>query len=167
MLLFPSKPASLHHASALKTGADILCLPRVLKTYPALDCVFVNSGIQSQTRLSRAAEFDLAKFHNEINVNFTSVVNLSIKFLPHLQAQNTPTSLIITGTHLAIVPATTMAAYSASKAALTSFVDCLREQNRKKPTKIIELYPPVVQSKFPSPDFCLMPRLNASCSGTS
>ncbi|KAI7785796.1 hypothetical protein LA080_005913 [Diaporthe eres] len=121
---------------------------QVLKSYPTLDCVFLNSGIQSQTRLSRAAEFDLAKFHREIHVNFTSVVDLSIKFLPHLQAQKTPTSLIITGTHLAVVPATTMAAYSASKAALTSFVDCLREQNRKKPTKIIELYPPVVQTEL-------------------
>jgi short-subunit dehydrogenase involved in D-alanine esterification of teichoic acids len=124
---------------------------RVLNSYPDLDCVFLNSGIQSQTRLSRPAEFDLAKFHHEINVNFTSVVNLSIKFLPYLQAKNNPTSLIITGTHLAVVPATTIAAYSASKAALTSFVDCLREQNRKKPTKIIELYPPVVQSEFSLP----------------
>jgi short-subunit dehydrogenase involved in D-alanine esterification of teichoic acids len=83
-----------------------------------------------------------------MNVNFTSIVNLAIKFLPHLQAKSAPTGLIITGTHLAIVPAVTLAAYSASKAALTSFVDCLREQNRHKPTKIIEIYPPVVQSKL-------------------
>lgn len=121
----------------------------MIEEHPDLDCVFLNAGIQSQTRLSRPAEFDLGKFHQEINVNFTSIVNLAVKFLPHLQAKSTPTSLIITGTHLAIVPAVTLAAYSASKAALTAFVDCLREQNRHKPTKIIEIYPPVVQSKSP------------------
>ncbi|ETS76206.1 hypothetical protein PFICI_11593 [Pestalotiopsis fici W106-1] len=121
---------------------------KVITEHPDLDCVFLNSGIQSSTRLSRAAEFDLAKFHDEINVNFTSIVNLIMKFLPPLQAKETPTSLIITGTHLAIVPAVTMAGYSASKAALTSFIDCVREQNRHKSTKIIELYPPVVQTEL-------------------
>jgi short-subunit dehydrogenase involved in D-alanine esterification of teichoic acids len=43
------------------------------------------------TRLSRAAEFDLAKFHQEVHVNFTCAVNLAIKFLPHLQAKSAPT----------------------------------------------------------------------------
>ncbi|KAH6648020.1 hypothetical protein BKA67DRAFT_579221 [Truncatella angustata] len=128
-------------------GIDVF-IEHVLSQYPELDCVFLNSGIQGSTRLSHAAEFDLVKFHHEINVNFTSVVNLIMKFLPHLQAREIPTALIVTGTHLALVPATTMAGYSASKAALTSFVDCLREQNREKPTKIIEIYPPVVQTEL-------------------
>ncbi|KAH9893805.1 hypothetical protein F4778DRAFT_748555 [Xylariomycetidae sp. FL2044] len=121
----------------------------VITNYPSLDCVFLNAGIQSPTRLSRAGEFDLTKFHEEVNVNFTSTVNLMMKFLPHLQAKaDQPTGLVVTGTHLAVVPAATMAGYSASKAALTSFVDCLREQNRHKPTKIIEIYPPVVQTEL-------------------
>lgn len=65
-------------------------------------------------RLSRPAEFNLASFHQEINVNFTSIVNLAMSFLPHLQAKTTqPTSLIITGTHLGLVPAPTIPAYSA------------------------------------------------------
>lgn len=37
--------------------------------------------------------------------------------------------------------------YSALKAALTSFIDCIRDQNRHRSTKIIEIYPPVVQCK--------------------
>ncbi|KAK8124338.1 short-chain dehydrogenase reductase family [Apiospora kogelbergensis] len=121
---------------------------KVLSDYPSLDCVFLNSGVQSATRLSRPLEFDLAKFHQEVNVNFTSIVNLMIKFLPHLQSKPHPTGLIVTGTHLALVPAATMAAYSASKAALTAFVDCCRAQNRQKSTKIIEIYPPVVQTEL-------------------
>ncbi|KAK7926550.1 short-chain dehydrogenase reductase family [Apiospora marii] len=120
----------------------------VISTYPSLDCVFLNSGTQSATRLSRPLEFDFAKFHHEVNVNFTGIVNLMIKFLPHLQSKPHPTGLIVTGTHLALVPAATMAAYSASKAALTAFIDCCRAQNRHKSTKIIELYPPVVQTEL-------------------
>ncbi|KAK7957725.1 oxidoreductase- short-chain dehydrogenase/reductase family [Apiospora saccharicola] len=121
---------------------------KAIAEYPSLDCVFLNSGVQSSTRLSRPQEFDLANFHHEVNVNFTSIVNLMIKLLPHLQAKPCPTGLIVTGTHLALVPAATMAAYSASKAALTAFVDCCRAQNRHKSTKIIELYPPVVQTEL-------------------
>lgn len=120
---------------------------RVLDQAPDLDCVFLNAGVQSMKRLSRTAEFDLAGFHNEININFTSLVNLAVKFLPHLQAKATPTGLIFTGSHFAMVPAVILPAYSASKAALTAFVDCLREQNRHKSTKIIEIYPPAVQCK--------------------
>lgn len=53
-----------------------------------------------------------------------------------------------------MVPAATMAAYSPSKAALTAFVDCCRAQNRHKSTKIIELYPLVVQSRLFFPLTC-------------
>jgi short-subunit dehydrogenase involved in D-alanine esterification of teichoic acids len=122
-------------------------MSRVVTQYPDLDCVFLNSGVQSLTILSRAAEFDAASFHRDFNVNFTSIVNLFMKFLPHLQAKEEPTGLIVTGTHIGIVPAATMAGYSASKAALTAFIDCVRAQNRHKSTKIVEIYPPVVQSK--------------------
>lgn len=115
--------------------------------YPDLDALFLNAGVQSQIRLSRAAEFDFASFHHEVIVNFTCIVNLAMAFLPHLQAKTQPTSLIITGTHLSLVPAPTIPAYSASKAALTSFIDCIRDQNRHRSTKIIEIYPPVVQCK--------------------
>ncbi|GKT42998.1 putative oxidoreductase DltE [Colletotrichum spaethianum] len=141
-----SKAATIRFDVTDNEGMDAF-VHKVVTEHVDLDCVFLNSGVQSPTRLSRAAEFDLAKFHEEMNVNFTSLVNLMMKFLPHLQAKTIPTGLIITGTHLAIVPAATLAAYSASKAALTSFVDCLREQNRHKPTKIVEIYPPPVQSE--------------------
>ncbi|KAK2608287.1 hypothetical protein N8I77_006905 [Diaporthe amygdali] len=142
-----AKAAAIRYDITDNAGLDAF-VNEVVTKHPDLDAVFLNAGIQSRTRLSRAAEFDLASFHHEINVNFTCIVNLSIKFLPHLQAKTEPTGLIITGTHLGLVPAPTLAAYSASKAALTSFVDCLRDQNRHKPTKIVEVYPPVVQSEL-------------------
>lgn len=121
----------------------------IVTKYPDLDCVFLNSGTQTPIRLSRPAEVDLGAFHREINTNFTSLVDLSLKFLPCLLEKPFPTALVFTGSLIALVPAVTVPAYSASKAALSAFVDCLRRQNQGKSTKIIEIWPPAVQSKLP------------------
>ncbi len=119
----------------------------MVESYPDLDCVFLNSGTQSQVQLSKPAEVNLEAAHSEINTNFTSIVNLMIKFLPHLQSKKIPTALIVTGTHLALIPAAPIPAYSASKAALHSFIYSLRVQAEKagSPTKIVEIWPPLVQ----------------------
>ncbi|KAH7141044.1 hypothetical protein EDB81DRAFT_692650 [Dactylonectria macrodidyma] len=120
----------------------------IVEQYPDLDCVFLNSGTQSQVRLSNPTDVDLDAFHQEVSTNFNRLVDLSIKFLPHLQKKPSPNALIITGSLLAHIPAVTMPAYSASKAALTAYVDCLRRQNVGSPTKIIEVWPPVVQTEL-------------------
>lgn len=53
-----------------------------------------------------------------------------------------------TGTHLALVPAMTLTAYSASKAALNSFVMSLRAQLHESTVKVIEIWPPLVQTEL-------------------
>ncbi|KAH8898976.1 NAD(P)-binding protein [Thozetella sp. PMI_491] len=145
----PEKAGAVRYDITDSAGLDAF-VAGVVKTYPDLDCVFLNSGTQHPTRISRPAEIDLAKFHAEINVNFTCIVNLSVKFLPVLQAKPVPTSLIITGTFLAIAPAASLAAYSASKAALSSFIGSLQAGNKKAQTKtaIVEIWPPVVQTEL-------------------
>ncbi|UPL04078.1 hypothetical protein LCI18_015012 [Fusarium solani-melongenae] len=130
-----------------RAGLDSF-VEKIVSTYPDLDCVFLNSGIQSQIHLSRPEEVDLDAFHDEISTNFNRVVDLSVKFLKHLKKKSVPNALIITGTMLAQIPAVTMPAYSASKAALTAYVTCLRRQNAESSTKIIELWPPVVQTEL-------------------
>lgn len=151
-------PISLLRA---KANVELNCC-RVVQTYPDLDCVFLNSGTQSQAKLTRPEEVDLDAFHREFDVNYTSVVNLTIKFLPHLQKKDYPTGLIITGSLLALVPAFVLPAYSASKAALRSFFDSLRQQNKGfSKVKFIELLPPAVQCKrFTSPSHSPVPVLN-------
>ena len=103
--------------------------------------------MQSQVQLSRPSEVDLDAFHEEISTNFSRLVDLSIKFLPHLLSKSFPAALVVTGTLLALVPAVTTPAYSASKAALSAYIYCLRRQHQGSNTKIIEIWPPVVQSK--------------------
>ncbi|KAK4126007.1 NAD(P)-binding protein [Parathielavia appendiculata] len=120
----------------------------IVSNYPDLDCVVLNSGKQSLFRLSKPAEVDLDAFHEEMNTNFSRLVDLSMKFLPHLLQKPFPTALVVTGTNLAIIPAVLMPAYSASKAALNAFVMCLRRQNQGSNTKIIEIWPPLVQTEL-------------------
>ena len=66
----------------------------VTSKHPDLDCLFLNAGIQAVHDLTKPEAVDLATFHNEINVNFTSFVNISIAFLPFLQSKQQPTSII-------------------------------------------------------------------------
>ena len=130
---------------------------RIVRSYPDLDCVFLNSGTQHQIRLSRPAEVDLAAFHAEMSTNFSRLVDLSVKFLPHLLQKPFPTALVVTGTLLAAVPAVTVPAYSASKAALNAFMCCLRRQNQGRSTRIVEVWPPLVQSKSPLCSITIIP----------
>ena len=55
---------------------------------------------------------------------------------------------VSTSTHLALVPASPLSVYSASKAALNAFVLCLREQIRNSSVKIIKLLPAVTQTEL-------------------
>ena len=129
----------------------VLIANRIVNKYTDLDCVFLNSGVQSQIRLLKPSEVDLDAFHHEIGTNFSRLVDLSIKFLPHLLSKPFPTALVFTGSLLALVPAVTMPAYSASKAALSAYIYCLRRQHEGSSTKIIEIWPPMVQSRFSLP----------------
>ncbi|KAL8658144.1 MAG: hypothetical protein Q9226_001227 [Calogaya cf. arnoldii] len=122
----------------------------ITSSYPDLDCVFLNAGIQAVHDLTKPDQVDLAAFQNEMNVNFTSFVNLSLAFLPFLQSKGSPTSIVYTGSNLAIVPASTLPAYSASKAALNCFTLCLRDQlaTAGSNVKILEISPPPVQTEL-------------------
>ncbi|KAF3395337.1 putative oxidoreductase DltE [Talaromyces pinophilus] len=122
----------------------------VMTTYPEVDCIFLNAGIQGQYDLTKPAQLDLAAFHHEVAVNFTSFVNLTYAFLPFLLAKKESTSIIYTDSHLSIIPAFNLPAYSASKAALNAFIHCLRYQliHAKSNVNVIELSPPAVQTEL-------------------
>ena len=59
-----------------------------------VDCVFMNAGTQSQVNLAQPDKVDVPAFHAEIATNFSSFVDLSLKFLPFLLEKTTKTSLI-------------------------------------------------------------------------
>lgn len=142
-----SKASAVKFDISNRAGIDSF-VSEVTKMNPDLDCVFLNAGTQSAIDLASPSKVDLRSFHSEIETNFTSFVDLTMKFLPFLMAKKEETGIIYTGSNLAIVPAATMPAYSVSKAALNTFMLCLREQLRDSSVKIIEISPPVVQTEL-------------------
>jgi short-subunit dehydrogenase involved in D-alanine esterification of teichoic acids len=68
---------------------------RVTQTYPDIDCVFLNAGLQRVYDFSKPESVDLQAFFSEFNTNFTSMVTLTHAFLPFLQSKKAETSLIL------------------------------------------------------------------------
>ncbi|CAL3972518.1 hypothetical protein PZA11_004379 [Diplocarpon coronariae] len=122
----------------------------ITKSHPALDGVVVNAGIQRRLDLTNPPSIDLAQVSAELTTNYLSPVHLVTAFLPHLQRQPTPTSLIFTTSGLALVPILRCPNYCASKAALHHLILCLREQLRAggSRVKVVEVLPPAVQTEL-------------------
>jgi short-subunit dehydrogenase involved in D-alanine esterification of teichoic acids len=124
----------------------------VTSSHPDLDCVFVNSGIQRRSVFSEPESIDINQIQDEMTVNYVSYVALAKEFLPFLMAKgDTPTSLIFTSSNLALVPILRCSNYCASKAALHHWILCLREQLKTTNVKVIEVFPPIVQTELHDP----------------
>lgn len=67
----------------------------VTSTYPDLDCVYLNAGVQGVYDFTNPNQVDLAAFHKEVGVNFTSFVDISTAFLPFLQSKQPPASIVL------------------------------------------------------------------------
>ncbi|KAF7122779.1 hypothetical protein CNMCM5793_000889 [Aspergillus hiratsukae] len=121
----------------------------VTSSHPDLDCVFVNSGIQRRSVFSEPESIDMNRIQHEMTVNYISYVALAKEFLPFLMAKgDTPTSLIFTSSNLALVPILRCSNYCASKAALHHWILCLREQLKDTNVKVVEVFPPIVQTEL-------------------
>lgn len=120
----------------------------VTEKYTKLDCVVLNSGIQRKVDFTKPESIDLESINTEFTTNYFSHIHLIKHFLPFLQAQSIPTSLIFTTSGLALVPIVRCPNYCASKAAMHSLILMLREQIKGSNVKIIELFPPAVQTEL-------------------
>ncbi|TGO38048.1 hypothetical protein BHYA_0083g00270 [Botrytis hyacinthi] len=120
----------------------------VIESSPDIDCVFLNAGYQRKHDFSKPESVDIKSFIYETHVNFTSFVVLTHAFLPYLLEKKQETSFIYTTTNLSMVPAASLSGYSASKAALSAFILCLRDDLRDTSVKVIELSPPLVQTEI-------------------
>ncbi|MCJ1450904.1 hypothetical protein MMC28_001238 [Mycoblastus sanguinarius] len=120
----------------------------ITKTYTDLDCVMLNSGIQRPFNFSKPETVDLDLIQTEFQTNYISYLHLTNAFLPFLQSKKEETAIIYTTSGLAIVPLVRCANYCASKAALHHYILCLREQMKGSSVKIVELFPPAVQTEL-------------------
>ncbi|KAK5195145.1 hypothetical protein LTR99_002615 [Exophiala xenobiotica] len=108
----------------------------------------LNSGIQRRTDFSEPDSIDIATVQLEFNTNYIAHLALTKAFLPFLQKKQTESALVYVTSGLALVPLLRCSNYSASKAALHQFILCLREQLKKSKVKVIEVFPPAVQTEL-------------------
>jgi uncharacterized oxidoreductase len=124
-------------------GAIALLRARVLAAFPALDVLVNNAGIMRNLDLNQ--DRDLRDVTREIEVNLSGPIRMIQSFLPHLKAREA--ALIVNvSSGLAFVPFSAAPVYSATKAAMHSFSQSLREQLADTAIQVIELAPPSVET---------------------
>ncbi|MFC3214851.1 SDR family oxidoreductase [Novosphingobium panipatense] len=113
-----------------------------LERFPALNVVVNNAGIMHYERLDRSR--DLALAEAIITTNLVGPIRLIDGFVEHLVARGDGV-IVNVSSGLAFVPLTGTATYSATKAAIHSYTQSLREMLRGR-VEVIELAPPAVQT---------------------
>lgn len=117
----------------------------VLETYPDINVLINNAGIQLITDLTRPV--NISRIRTEMETNFIAPVHLSSLLIPHLAVKKDAAIINITS-GLAFVPLSKVAVYCASKAAFHSVTMSLRYQLRKTPIKVFDIIPPAVDTEL-------------------
>ena len=107
--------------------------------------------MQRSFNFAKPETVDIDLIAEEFTTNYLSFLALTKAFLPFLQAKSSTessSSLIYTTSGLALVPITRCPNYCASKAALHHFILCLRRQLHGSTVKVIEIFPPAVQTEL-------------------
>lgn len=146
--------ASLKNTTAIAADitkeGDIDRLAQIIaKEYPNLNVLINNAGNASYYDVLELNTGAFAKASDEINTNYLSIVRLTEKLLPILNAQK-EAAIVNVSSIVALVPSKTLITYSASKAALHSYTQSLRIALDRSPyaTQVYEIMPPLVNTEF-------------------
>ena len=148
-----SEAASLHNATPfacdISEESQVAGLfDHVQQHHPELDMLLLNAGVTHTYGLFGAQD---AYWHAAIEVatNYLSTVRLTHVFEPLLSGKTEP-AFVITTSGAALVPDISNPTYSATKAALHSYVQSMRLtlQRRQSPIKVFEILAPLVDSPF-------------------
>jgi uncharacterized oxidoreductase len=124
-------------------GAIAALHGKVMAEFPALDTLINNAGIMRNLNLSQ--DRDLNDVTREIEINLSGPVRMVQQFLPHLLTRDS--ALIVNvSSGLAFIPFPMSPIYSATKAGIHAFTQCLRVQLDGTPVTVIELAPPAVET---------------------
>jgi len=116
----------------------------VRRDFPQLSVLVNNAGIQNQPPPLSASQ-DWTSHAKEIAINLEAPVHLSMLLLPHLLAR--PDAAVVNVTSgLAFVPMARLPVYCATKAALHSFTQSLRQQTLGTSVTVVELAPPAINT---------------------
>jgi len=113
----------------------------VIDAYPSLDALVTMSGIMRAEDL-RSSEH-LADAVATVETNLLGTIRLIDAFLPHLLGRRAST-IVTVSSGLAYTPLAATPTYSATKAAVHSYTQSLRQQLTGSPVSVLELVPPAV-----------------------
>ncbi len=132
-----SLPLDIERPAAIAAFAG-----QIAERFPALNVLINNAGIMRMEKLAAQPE-GLADSESIIATNLLGPIRLTAALLPLLQRQ--PHSTVVNvSSGLAFVPLSLTPTYCATKAAIHSYTQSLREQLRGTTTEVIELIPPYV-----------------------
>jgi uncharacterized oxidoreductase len=119
-------------------------VPELLARFPELNVVINNAGIMRAEKLLEQPE-DLADAESTVATNLLGPIRLTAALIPHFRQQPSAT-IINVSSGLAFVPRTDTPTYCATKAAIHSYSQSLREQLKATKIEVLELIPPYVQT---------------------
>lgn len=114
--------------------------------FDGIDILINNAGIMNLIDTG-SEENDIQKVLQEIEINYASPVRLLHYFLPQLKNSKNGT-LINVSSGLAYVTYSQAPIYSGTKAALHFWTQAIRPQLKQHNIKVVELLPPVVDTKL-------------------
>jgi uncharacterized oxidoreductase len=119
---------------------------KINQDFGGLDILINNAGAASVYNLAQEGNtFQKAK--DEFETNFFAILRLTDHLLPVLKTKS-EAAIVNVSSVLGFVPASDIATYSASKAALHSYTQSLRFALADTNVKIFELMPPLVNTDF-------------------
>ncbi len=113
----------------------------IKEDFPDMNMLVNNAGIQLKVDLKKGIS-GLAG-NDEIGINLTAVIHLSVLFIPLLSAKN-EAAILNVSSGLGIIPRAMYPIYSATKAGVRSFTKTLRYQLKDTPVKVFDVIPPLV-----------------------
>ncbi len=119
-------------------------LAHIEAEFPKLNVLVNNAGMMQELNLING-KIDSKKIAQEININFLAPIELTQLLLPLLRKQE-KVAIINVSSGLAYVPMATSPVYCASKAALHSYTQSLREQLKGSSVSVFEILPPAVDT---------------------
>lgn len=117
---------------------------QVLGQFPTLNVLINNAGIMRYEDLS--THRDLQDAEAQITTNLLGTIRMTNALVDHLKKQANAVIMTVSS-GLAFVPRTDAAVYSASKAAVHVYSQCLRHQLAGQ-VEVIELVPPAIQTEL-------------------
>jgi len=119
---------------------------KLVMDFPQLNMLINNAGLM---HIHDVANQSLALQHqkNEIQTNFFGVVALCDALIPHLKTQP-QASIVNVSSGLAYMPFLAAPVYTATKAAIHSYTQSIRQALKSTPITVFEVLPPMVDTQM-------------------